>query len=190
MPKNDNSQSIRLYESLKKTVGQGAADEFAAELPLSKSASFDRKFQWAEELCSWLESRYTEEEIQKIRAGCSCNPPESHLEHVRKLYTGSADLYEFADRYNTEYSSTQSIRYDGANLYFSYNACYCSCVKHVDKPLSKTWCACTVGYTKKLFDCVFGCETRVELLESIKLGNSRCVMKISCAQLGKSEHAL
>jgi hypothetical protein len=41
-----------------------------------------------------------------------------------------------------------------------------------------TWCQCTTGYSKVLFEKAFGCEIDVELLKSIKMGDDRCLQKI------------
>jgi hypothetical protein len=36
------------------------------------------------------------------------------------------------------------------------------------------WCACSAGYTKFIFDVVFGKETEAEVLESVLAGDRRC----------------
>ena len=48
----------------------------------------------------------------------------------------------------------------------------------VDKLDTDTWCQCTTGYSKVLFEKAFGCEVVVELLKSIKMGDNICLMKI------------
>ena len=44
MAKNDNAHSIRMTESLRKNVGEKAADEFEETYVLSKSANIDKKY--------------------------------------------------------------------------------------------------------------------------------------------------
>ena len=46
--------------------------------------------------------------------------------------------------------------------------------KRIEKGLPQTWCYCTLGYTKKMFEFIFDAEVKVELLSSIKLGNENC----------------
>lgn len=36
---------------------------------------------------------------------------------------------------------------------------YAKTIQRVDEKVSGTWCLCTLGYTKKLFDSVFECDT-------------------------------
>lgn len=49
----------------------------------------------------------------------------------------------------------------------------------VDKLDTDTWCQCTTGYSKVLFEKAFGCEVVVELLKSIKMRDNICLMKIT-----------
>lgn len=48
----------------------------------------------------------------------------------------------------------------------------------MDKLDTDTWCQCTTGYSKVLFEKAFGCEVVVELLKSVKMGDDICLMKI------------
>jgi len=48
----------------------------------------------------------------------------------------------------------------------------------VDKLDTYTWCQCTTGYSKVLFEQAFGCTVEVELLKSIKAGDDICLMSI------------
>ena len=48
----------------------------------------------------------------------------------------------------------------------------------VDKLETNTWCQCTTGYSKVLFEKAFDCDIDVELLKSIKMGDDICLMKI------------
>ena len=51
MAKNDNSHLVRIKRSLEEIVGGEEARNFEKLFPLSKSASIDKKFQWAKEVC-------------------------------------------------------------------------------------------------------------------------------------------
>ncbi|MGF7142723.1 hypothetical protein HNQ56_001141 [Anaerotaenia torta] len=177
MPKSDHAHAIKLYQSLKRHIGPEAAGDFLEKLPLSKSADYNKKFKWANEVCSYLEERFSEEEIRKIRMDCCCLPG-SKAEEARILYESSADYGEFCERFNKKHAPGNSLSHDGKALYFSYPACYCSCIKRGDGNVSGSWCACTLGYTQKLFSHALSCKVQVELLESVKTGGEKCVMKI------------
>lgn len=179
MPKNDNEKSIRLYESVKTNVNEETANKMAETVYLSKSADFKRKFNWANDVCTYLENNFNDKQVMQIRMNCSCTPPLKYMEAVRKLYQASASLDEFCEKYNVKYADNHSVWNESETLYFSYPSCYCSVVKRVNEPVSKIWCLCTLGYTKKVFDFVFECDTDVELIESIKTGGNKCVMRIT-----------
>lgn len=172
-----NPYAKRLYDSLINKTDQQTAEEIVCNIPLSKTASEKKKFQWAEDICSTLESRFDDETIKSIRMGCACGPSQGRMDEMKRIYISSAGLTEFTENYNKA-NLGSTAWHEGETIYFSYPACYCSCVKKTNKPISKTWCYCTLGYTKRMFDYVLECNTDVELVESIKSGGSRCVMRI------------
>jgi len=173
-----NVQGIKIRDRIEAIFGKADADEFSAALPLSKSADYIRKFKWAKDVCNYLESKYTPEQIKTLRLSCCCHPGENEKENTKHIYTESKSLEEFCENYNKVYATVHPVWHEGDDLFFSYPTCYCSCVKRVNEPISPTWCLCTLGYAKDLFDYALGCDTEVELIESVKTGGSRCVMKI------------
>lgn len=129
-------------------------------MSLSKSADYIRKFKWAKDVCNYLESKYTPKEIKKLRMSCSCHPGNNEKANAKCIFDEAGSLDKFCEAYNREYAGQHPVWHEGETL-----------------PL--TWCLCSLGYTKDLFDYVLGCDSEVELIESIKLGDSRCVMKIT-----------
>ncbi|MEA4823699.1 MAG: DUF6144 family protein [Clostridiaceae bacterium] len=178
MPQMTNVQGIRICNGIEEMFGQTDALEFAEALPLSKSADYLRKYKWAKEVCAYLEAKYTPEQIKILRMSCSCHVGDKEKTNTKRIYDEAGSLDEFCEKYNDVYSTLHPVWYEGEALFFSYPTCYCSCVKRVSGPVSPTWCLCTLGYAKELFDYVLGCDTEVELIESVKAGGSRCVIKI------------
>jgi len=84
----------------------------------------------------------------------------------------------FVRAYNQE-TQGSSLSRDGEALLLTYPACCCSCVKKAREQLCQTWCLCALGYAERLFDCALGCKTRAELLESVKTGGGKCVIRVS-----------
>ena len=60
-----------------------------------------------------------------------------------------------------------------------FGFCPCPMLAEVDRLETDTWCQCTTGYSKVLFETAFSCRADVELLKSIKMGNDVCLMKIT-----------
>jgi len=177
MPKNDNPHTIRLYESIKKHSDERTAEKIAYKIPLSKSADIDKKFAWAESICADLEKEFDENTVKLIRMDCACGPETGKINKLTKIYRSSENLDDFAAKTN-KLDCGFTIEYEEDCLYLVYPQCYCSCVKRIDKPVSKTWCCCTLGYTKKMFENILDRAVEVELIESVKTGGKTCRVKI------------
>jgi hypothetical protein len=178
MPNSNNKHAINLYNGIEKHIGRAEAETFIKALPLSKSADHVKKFKWANGVCAWLEERFSEDEICKIRMECSCNPG-GKAEKTKKLYEVSSDLTDFCERFNKEYAPGNVLSYDGAALYFTYPTCYCSCVNRGNGLLTNAWCVCSLGYIEKLFAHAMSHEVQVELIESVMMGGEKCVIRVS-----------
>lgn len=71
-----------------------------------------------------------------------------------------------------------------------FYACHCPFVRYAIKDnaqLPALWCYCSGGFTKNLFDCLYGADLEVELLESVLDGSDRCRFAIHLPdQAGKT----
>ena len=177
MPKNDNAHAIRFYNSLAQ-LDESAALEFAQRYPLSKSADMEKKFAWAQAQCTFLEERFSPEELESVRARCHCEAGAALAKRMRGYLSKSEDLPAFVRIFNEKEKSVTLEAVEGG-LLFIYPECYCSCVKRVAEPISKTWCLCTLGYVGGLFRQVLDREVEVRLLETVKSGGERCVVKVT-----------
>ena len=178
MPKSDNKHAVNMYNGIEQNIGQAAADEFSQALPLSKSADYIKKSKWAEGVCAWLEENYSDDAVRKIRMACACSPG-SKSDRVKAMFEASKDNADFCERFNKEYAPGNIMYCEGDSLFLTYPECYCSCVKRDDKLLSKTWCYCSLGYVDALYSHALSRKVQVDLLESVKTGGSKCVMKIT-----------
>ncbi len=176
MAKNDNTHAIKFYESLSK-LDENAAEEFANEHPLSKSADYKKKFAWAKAQCEFLEERFSPEDAAAVRARCHCEAGSAMARRMRGYLEKAADLSEFARVFN-EREKYVTLDVVEGGLLFIYPECYCACVKRTPEPISRTWCLCTLGHIRGLMSQVLGREPEVELLETIKSGGERCVVKV------------
>lgn len=178
MPVNDNAHALRLVESLKGIDCEQAAREVAERFPLPKSADVEKKFEWAANICHYLEEQYDLERIAAVRKKCRCNDGKSIAKKLLKYLKQAGDLKAFVRLFN-ESESFASLEYVSEHmLRFCYPQCYCACVKRVPRELSKTWCYCTLGNAEGIFQEVFQKEVQVSLLESIKSGADRCVIEV------------
>ena len=177
MTSHQSAHVQRLYDSISANVGKEAADEFAATFPLSKSADKERRFKWAEDVCIYLENHFDDNSACTIRQQCNCDYGITKAAEIRTMLKRTGTLEEFAERYNTLQRGGK-IQIEGDSLLYIFPKCYCSCIKHVDKPISKIWCYCSLGFVHSMFGQALDSEVEVELMETIKSGSSRCVFRI------------
>ena len=178
MPKNDNAHALRLVESLKKNNCSELAEQLENQYPLSKSASIEKKFEWAKQASSFLEDNLEEETIINVRKACICNDGASKAKKLLKYLNKASDIKEFVDAFNKN-ENFASMEYLAENkLLFCYPECYCGCVKRIPEKLTKTWCYCTIGFAESMFGKVFQTDVKVTLKESIKTGADRCAMLV------------
>ena len=177
MSKTDNPHAIHLYDSVLKHVDEKTANRIANKIPISKLADIDKKFIWAENICADLEEEFDDDTIKPIRMDCACGPEMGKINKLKKIYQSSVDLSDFAEKVN-KLNQGFTIQYKDNALFLMYPRCYCSCVKRVEKPISKSWCYCTLGYTKKMFEHILEKAVEVELIHSVKTGGKLCEIKI------------
>ena len=131
---------------------------------------------WVKNTMKRLEDNFDQRTVKKIRMKCQCGyAMDEKLALVKELMATSKNMEEFA---NNENARNAGLSYDEHNLYLQFPFCPCPMLAEVDKLDSKTWCQCTTGYSKVLFEKAFGCEVNVELLKSVKMGDNICLMKI------------
>ena len=140
---------------------------------------------WVKNTMKRLEENFDPQTVKKIRMNCQCGyAMEEKLSLVKRLMASATNLEEFA---NQEEAKNAGLSYKATYLYLQFPFCPCPMLAEVDKLPGKTWCECTTGYSKVLFEKAFGCEVNVELLNSIKMGDAICLMRI--IPLGKINFA-
>ena len=178
MAKNDNAHSVRLLDSLRRNIGDDAADVFSENYPLSKAANIEKKYEWAKNVCDYLDEHYDTETIMTIRKECRCNDGKSIANKILKYLNKTDSTEQFVKAFN-ENETFASLEYISDNkILFCYPECYCACVKRVSGELSRAWCYCTLGNAEGIFREVFKKEIKVTLLESIKTGGEKCVIEV------------
>lgn len=68
---------------------------------------------------------------------------------------------------------------DGRTIVGRYDRCYCPLAKDAGSALSPTFCECTRGWAKALFETVFSRPVEVKLLESVRRGGKACRFEVT-----------
>jgi predicted hydrocarbon binding protein len=131
---------------------------------------------WVKNTMKRLDENFDAPTVKKIRMNCQCGyAMDEKLALVKDLMANASNLEEFADQ---DKAKAAGLSYSDGELYLMFPFCPCPMLAEVDKLPTKTWCQCTTGYSKVLFEKAFGCEVKVDLLKSIKMGDDSCLMKI------------
>jgi len=132
---------------------------------------------WVKNTMKRLEACFDQPTLKKIRRNCQCGyGMEERLALLREIMSQTSTLEEFA---NHEKALASGMSWQEGELYLEFPFCPCPMVATVEKLETDTWCHCTTGYSKVLFERAFGCEVEVELLKSIKMGDDKCLQKIT-----------
>lgn len=131
---------------------------------------------WVANTMKRLEESFDSPTVKSIRISCQCGyEMDEKLALVKELMANASNLEEFGSQKKAQ---AAGLSYRDGALFLMFPFCPCPMLAEVQKLPTKTWCQCTTGYSKVLFEKAFGCEVDVELLKSIKVGDDECLMKI------------
>lgn len=164
-----------LYESVKAESDADAASEVV--FGQKGAANAESNPNWVKSAMRRLENRFDCKTVKQIRMNCQCGyGMDEKLTLVKELMSSASNIEEFAA---SDRAKAAGLFCEGGELFLQFNFCPCPMLADVDQLETKTWCQCTAGYSKVLFEKAFLCDVDVELLNSIKMGDPVCLMKIT-----------
>lgn len=152
--------------------------ETAGEIVYGKGdcAKAESNADWVNATMSRLEKRFDPKTTKQIRMDCQCGyGMDEKLALLNTLNAAASSMEEFA---GSELAMAAGLFCENGELFLKFLFCPCPMLADVKRLETKTWCQCTTGYSKVLFEKAFGCPVDVELLKSIKAGDDICLMKI------------
>ena len=179
-PTLEADELARLKHSLRMTVSEEMAEKIMSELPLTNLSTPAERAEWVENMSALLENTFDEETVKAIRRNCHCNE-NGRLEEIagvmKELYVSAGrDLKRFVQAVN-ERGAGWYI--EGERLFTQILTCECPMLEVAKVSESLTWCHCTAGYNKKLFEAVFERPVEVEVVHSIRQGFDHCILQVA-----------
>ena len=111
---------------------------------------------WVKNTMKRLDEKFDAETVKKIRMNCQCGyGMDEKLALVKELMSISSDLEEFG---NNEKAKAAGLSFSNGELFLMFPFCPCPMLAEVERLETKTWCQCTTGYSKVLFEKAFGCN--------------------------------
>jgi len=132
---------------------------------------------WIAWLIAALDEHVDEGTKVKILEQCGrqCQS-ESFVKKARKIYEKSEDTAEFLENFGKVY---KNLHREGEKVYIIYPKCYCPNVNKIPTgKLSATYCNCSRGWAKALFEGALGKPVDVIMEESIVKGDEQCKFRI------------
>ena len=130
---------------------------------------------WIKGLMERLEAEVGEAVAREVMEGCGGQCiPRNTLKTARKCWRETEDIDVFLDRLNQAHIGGGSLKREGDTIYGSYRRCYCGSVSKTEEPIPPTYCYCSCGWYKMLFETVLEHPVEVELLSSIAQGADVC----------------
>jgi predicted ArsR family transcriptional regulator len=136
-----------------------------------------RTAKWIMTLMDGLDKNVDPETIAKILEQCGrqCQS-QSFIKKAKAIYQESGDTNDFLNRLGQTY---KHLHREGNKVYLVYPKCYCSQVNKLGKEkLSGTYCNCSRGWAKTLFEQATGKPVEVKLEKSIIKGDDECKLRI------------
>jgi hypothetical protein len=101
--------------------------------------------------------------------GRSC----ARLGPVRMAEAHKGNLDAFIESLS-RHMGPDGLRREGNVVKVKYPRCYCPLASEIKEPLSPTYCNCSVGWLKELYETVIGKPVKVEVIETVKRGGQAC----------------
>lgn len=133
---------------------------------------------WLTALITALDESVDEETRVRVLEQCGrrCQT-QSLVKKAKRIYERSRNVDEFLTEFGRVYIH---LHRDGDNVYIIYPRCYCTFVNKMPRGrLSATWCNCSRGWAKALFEGVLGHPIEVTAEETIIRGDKQCKFKIN-----------
>lgn len=123
-------------------------------------------------------NEYVDEKTRAVileQCGRQCQS-QSFIKKARGIYQESSDVDEFLDKLGRVY---KHLHREGNKTHIVYPKCYCSQVNKIPKgKLSGTYCNCSRGWAKALFEGAVGRPVEVIMEKSIINGDDQCKFRI------------
>jgi predicted ArsR family transcriptional regulator len=136
-----------------------------------------RTEKWISYLIDGLDEHVDEKTRAMILEQCGrqCQS-QSFIKKAKDIYEKSSSINDFLDKLGRVY---KHLHREGDNVYIVYPRCYCSQVNKIPKgKLSGTYCNCSRGWSKALFEGALGRPVEVMMEKSIINGDNQCKFRV------------
>ncbi|MBU7014988.1 MAG: hypothetical protein HXS52_08030 [Theionarchaea archaeon] len=166
----------RLASNIEKMVSRDVAIAVMQDVNEFQSAPTNAaKASWLKKAMETLETLAGRETTIKIMEECGRKCCSKTLTtRAKQIFSESESIEEFIETMNRAHLGGGRLRLQGDTITGGYNRCYCGQVKETKDTFPLTYCHCSVGWYKQLFESALGRPVDVELVQSIVAGARTC----------------
>lgn len=137
---------------------------------------YSKKAAWIKTVIERLEELVGREKTREIMKQCGrrcCGV--TTRKKAKKLMQESSSIQELINKLNKTGIGGGRLRLEDDTITGGYDHCYCGQVKKTQEPfISATYCHCSVGWYKQLFETALEKPVEVEITQSIISGAKSC----------------
>jgi hypothetical protein len=134
-----------------------------------------KKAEFIKDLILELMAEVPTDKANHIMQGCGKQCiGNSILKKARTLFIESQDMGDFIIKLNEQHIGGGRLNLRGNLIEAGYDRCYCGSVSAGKERMSLTYCYCSTGWYKRLFEEVLSRPVQVEILQSIINGADTC----------------
>ncbi len=132
---------------------------------------------WLVTILDGLDKEVDEKSRERILEGCgrACLP-RSFIKKVKRIQSATSSEEEFLQELMKHW---KHLKNEDGQLYVVYDKCYCPMMKSYSGRLSHSFCNCSRGWIKELFESALQRSIDVDLEKSIKRGDEICRFRVS-----------
>ena len=130
---------------------------------------------WVKNLIASIDENLNEK--TKIKLMESCGRACAREEAKQSAKACRSDVEKFLSTMK-KWIGKENVKKDGKTVTLVYPKCFCQLVADGPSKLPNTYCYCSQGWLKEMFETVVGKPVSVKLIDSIKRGAKTCTFTI------------
>jgi predicted hydrocarbon binding protein len=126
---------------------------------------------WVKDLMDQADIQLTEPQRKALMEARGRSCAKSGAARRAEPFKGKLDEF-VADL--ASHMGKDAVRREGDVIEVSYPRCFCPLVAEAKEPLSASYCFCSAGWLKEVYETVSGKPVTVQILETVKRGGKLC----------------
>ena len=166
-------------------------------------SSNEERTQWLKSVIDRIDKRAKEYEKYDILSFCAHNFSQKRIDSLKSIYEKTGNLDEVLKEMHKDYEWYEDpvlkdniiyvtkIPYNPEGFKKAHtlgekqaNYCHCALVRnHFNEEISPTFCNCSAGWYRQLWEGIIGKPVNIEIVESLIKGDQNCTFAIHIPSL-------